>query len=169
VTQPPHVPLQDTDRVRPSAILPPPRPWYLGRPAEVDEQRPPSGPRFGSAGPDLGYGLKLARRLADRIELTPGEHQADAVAGCFACGARRAASFGRAPVIHDMEWAYGLWGYLGGAPADLVEWRVPRFRGVAEDYWAQRQIVDAVRPETLRLTPGQVRERLESWKELLIV
>ena len=34
------------------------------------------------------------------------------------------------------------------------------FRGAAEDYWAQRLIVDAVTPETLKLTPAQVRERL---------
>jgi hypothetical protein len=155
--------------MRASAILPPPRPWYPGRPAEVDEVRPPSGPRFGATGPDLGYGLKLARRLADRIELAPGEHRVDAVAGCFASGGRRAAHFGRAPVIHDMEWAYTLWGFFGGAQADLVAWRAPRFRGAAEDYWVQRQIVDAVRAETLRLNPAQVREQLGSWKDLLIV
>jgi alkanesulfonate monooxygenase SsuD/methylene tetrahydromethanopterin reductase-like flavin-dependent oxidoreductase (luciferase family) len=162
------VPLQDTDRVRPSAILPAPRPWYLERPAELEQLKAPSGPRFGAAGPDLGYGLKLARRLADRIQLAWGEEEEDAVAGCFACGARRAAHFGRAPVVHDMEWAYRLWGYLGAPPADLIEWRTPRFRGAADHYWVQRQIVDAVRPETLPLTPAQVRERLESWKDLLI-
>ncbi len=68
-----------------------------------------------------------------------------------------------------MEWAYGLWGFLGGAPEDLVAWRKPMFRGAAEDYWAQRLIVDAIRPETLRLTPDQVRERLPEWKDLLII
>jgi hypothetical protein len=155
--------------MRPSAILPPPRPWYPGRPGDLDGRRPPSGPRFGATGPDLGYGLKLARRLADRVELAAGEHRTDAVAGCFACGSRRAAHFGRAPVIHDMEWAYLLWGYLGTPPDDLVQWRAPRFRGAAENYWVQRQVVDAVRPETLSLTPAQVSERLGSWKELLIV
>ena len=168
MTQPPHVPLQATDRMRPSALLPAPAPWYLDRPAELSDLKPPSGPRFGSAGPDLGYGLKLARRLADRLELAAGEHLEDTVAGCFACGARRSSHFGRAPVIHDMAWAYTLWGYLGGGPADLIEWRTHRFRGVAEHYWDQREIVDAVRGETLRLTPAQVRERLGSWKELLI-
>jgi hypothetical protein len=168
VTQPPHVPLQATDRVRPSALLPPPSAWYLARPGELRDLKTPTGPRFGAAGPDLGYGLKLAHRLADRLELAAGEQREDAVAGCFACGAKRSANFGRAPVIHDMEWAYRLWGFLGAAPADLVEWRVPRFRGAAEDYWDQRQIVDAVRVETLRLTPAQVAERLANWKELLI-
>jgi len=169
VTQPPHVPLQDTDRVRPSSLLPAPRAWYTDRPAEVDEVKRPWGPRLGSTGPDLGYGLKLARRLEHRLEVPAGESHEDAVAGCFGCGARRSAYFGRAPVIHDMEWAYGLWGYLGGAPDDLVAWRADMFRGAAEHYWDQRRIVDAVRTETLRLTPAQVRQRLDSWKELLIV
>lgn len=95
-------------------------------------------------------------------------HRQDALYGGFLCGGRRAAEFGRAPVIHDTEWAYTLWGYLGDVPEDLVAWRVPLFRGAAEEYWAQRQIVDAVRPETLRLTPAQVRGRLASWKDLVI-
>jgi hypothetical protein len=168
VTQPDHVPLQATDRVRPSSLLPPPGSWYLERPAEQVDLEPPTGRRFGSTGPDLGYGLKLARRLEDKVQLAGGERLDDAVAGCFACGSRRAASFGRAPVIFDMEWAYTLWGYLGDAPDDLVEWRKPLFRGATAHYWEQREIVDAVRPETLKLTPAAVRGRLGSWRDLLI-
>jgi hypothetical protein len=106
--------------------------------------------------------------LEDRLRVAPGESREDALAGGFACGCRRATHFGRAPVIHDMEWAYTLWGYLGGAEEDLVAWRIPRFRGAADDYWVQREIVDAVRPDALRLTPAQVQERLGAWKELLI-
>ncbi len=169
MTQPPHIPLQESDRVRPSSLLPAPAPWYLDRPAELTDLAPPVGRRFGSAGPDLGYGLMLARRLEHRLELEPGGDREDVVAGCFACGARRASSFGRAPVIHDMEWAYRLWGYLGGAPDELVTWRAGLFRGAAEDYEVQRRIADSVRPETLRLTPAQVAERLDSWPDLLIV
>ena len=30
----------------------------------------------------------------------------------------RASLYGRAPVIHDLEFAYGLWGYLDPPPAD---------------------------------------------------
>jgi hypothetical protein len=168
VTQPDHVPLQETDRVRPSYLLPPPQSWYLDRPADDTRLEPPAGPRFGVTGPDLGFGLKLARRLEDRVILTEGERSEDAVAGCFACGARRSATFHRAPVIYDMEWAYYLWGYFGGAPEDMVAWRQPMFRGAGDDYWLQRRIVDAVRPETLRLPPDQVSQRLPKWRELLI-
>jgi len=168
VTQPDHVPVQASDRVRASALLPAPVAWYQERPAEQTDLIQPRGPRLGSTGPDLGYGLKLARRLAPRLVLGEGESREDAVAGSFACGTRRSAYFGRAPVIYDMEWACTLWGLLGGAPGDLVSWRNKMFRGAAEHYWDQRQIVDAVRVETLALTPAQVRERLASWKDLLI-
>jgi hypothetical protein len=123
---------------------------------------------MGFTGPDLGYGLKLAHRLEPRLQTVPGESREDALMGGFACGSRRSATFGRAPVIHDMEWAYTLWGYLGGAPQDLLDFRVPLFRGAGDDYWQQRRIADAVRPDALRLTPSQVRESLDSWKELVI-
>ena len=168
MTQPDHVPVQASDRVRPSALLPPPVAWYQERPAEQVELTQPRGPRLGATGPDLGYGLKLARRLGPKLQLTEGEHAEDAIAGCFACGTRRSSFFGRAPVIYDMDWAYTLWGFMGGAPDDLVAWRKKMFRGAAEHYWDQREIVDAVRLETLALTPDQVRERIGSWKELLI-
>jgi hypothetical protein len=128
---------------------------------------PPKGSKFGSTGPDLGYGLKLARILEPKVQLTEGEHAADALAGCFAVGAKRAALFGRAPVIFDMELAYTLWGFLGDAPAELVAFRKPLFMGAAHEYWEQRQIVDRVKESTLRLTPGQVREKLSDWKSLL--
>lgn len=169
MTQPAQVPHADTDRVRPSALLPPPGRWVLDRPAEQLSLEPPTGPRFGTTGPDVGYGLKLARRMIPRLGLSEGEHTEDVVAGCFGCGARRAAFLGRAPVIYDMEWAYGLWGYLGGAPDDLVAWRKPLFRGAAEHYWDQREIVDAVKVEALRLTPAQARDGLSRWKDYLIV
>jgi len=167
VTQPAHVPVIDSDRVRPAERLVVPGPWSQDRPAEQSDLTPPSGPRFGTAGPDLGYGLKLAKRFEERLVLAEGESAHDALAGAFACGARRAATFGRAPVIYDMEWAYTLWGCLGGAPEDLVAARSKAFRGVSHDYWRQRQVADAVRADTLRLTAAQVAERLGSWRSLL--
>jgi hypothetical protein len=169
VTQPDAVPLQATDRVRPSDRLEVPRAWYQDRPGDLVDLVEPTGPRFGAAGTDAGYGLKLAKRFVDRLVLVHGESSDDAVAGCFACGARRAARFGRAPVSLDMEWAYRLWGYLGDAPRDLVEHRALLFRGASHDPWHQREIVDAVRPATLSLTPAQVHELLPRWRDLIDV
>jgi hypothetical protein len=169
VTQPDYVPARSTDRVRPTERLSLPRPWRQDRPSEQVSLIPPTNGRFGSTGPDLGYGLKLAKRFTDRIEVAEGESREDAVAGCFACGTRRSSTFGRAPVIYDMEWAFTLWGYLGAAPDDLVATRIPLFRGASHHYWDQREIVDAVVESTLRLTPAQVRDQIGAWRTLVHV
>ena len=170
VTQPDFVPVLPPDRVRPSDSLATPERWTQDRPADLAELRQPEGARFGATGPDLGYGLKLAKRFEDRLVLQPGESAHDAVAGAFACGAKRSAGFGRAPVIYDMEWAYGLWGYLGDAAPELVEWRVPLLRGASHGYWHQRQVVDSIRADTFRLTPAQVRQAVTGpgWEQLFI-
>jgi hypothetical protein len=167
VTQPDYVPIAGPDRIRPIDRLPVPRAWRSTRPGEVLDPVPPKGRAFGSAGPDLGYGLKLARMLVARLLLTEGEHTADAVAGCFAVGAKRAAMFGRAPVIFDMELAYTLWGFLGDAPEGLIAFRKPLFAGAAHEYAGQRKIVDRVKESTLRLTVAQVGAKLSDWKNLL--
>ena len=166
MTQPDYVPLAGGDRVRPVDRLPVPQAWLTDRPAELDELLP-VGAHFGVPGPDLGYGLKLAKRFEERLVVPPGEHAVDAIAGCFACGTKRAAYFGRAPVVYDMEWAYLLWGYLGTPPETLVAFRAPLFKGAAHHYGDQRRIVDLVRPEALPLTPAQVAERLGSWSTLV--
>ena len=165
MTQPDYVPLAGGDRVRPVDRLPAPGAWSTTRPAELDEELP-VGRHFGATGPDLGYGLKLAKRFAQRLEL-PAAEADDAIAGCFACGAKRASSFGRAPVIYDMEWAYVLWGFASGAPEALVAFRAPLFKGAAHHYWDQRQIVERVKPATFALAPSSVREQLGLWQNLL--
>ncbi|HTW09648.1 MAG TPA: hypothetical protein VME46_19235 [Acidimicrobiales bacterium] len=168
MAQPDYVPLVATDRVRPSSRLSTPGHWAQDRPAEIVTLRPPVGTRFGATGPDLGFGLKLAHRVAERAILANGEHREDALSGCFASGCLRASHFHRAPVIHDMEWAFGLWGFLPGAPEDLVEYRRPIFAGAAHDYVRQRVIVDHVAPETLALGPGEVSAGLAAnWRRWL--
>ncbi|MGH9120966.1 MAG: hypothetical protein ACRDYC_03335 [Acidimicrobiales bacterium] len=167
MSQPAFVTPAASDAVRPSDRLEIPEPWYQDRPGDLKEPEAPTGPRLGITGPDLGYGLKLANRLAPELVVPTGESRADAVAGCFVCGARRAATIGRAPVIHDMRWAYLLWGYLGSPPPELVSWRAELFRGAGHDYEVQRQIADSVTPAALRLSPEQVPAALSGWRELL--
>ncbi|MDP9071285.1 MAG: hypothetical protein M3N68_08370 [Actinomycetota bacterium] len=167
MAQPEYVPLSPADRVRPAERLPVPDQWLQDRPAELRDPGAPTGRRFGTPGPDQGYALTLAHRFEDRLELGEGEHGEDAIAGCVGVALRRAALFGRAPVIHDLELAFTLWGFLGGAPADLVEYRMPLFQGVAHDYDRQREIAERVAESTLRLTPAGVREHLSEWRSLL--
>lgn len=167
MAQPDHVPLKQADRVRPAERLPTPLAWMADRPGDLKGVGQPSGPLLGTQGPDQGYALTLARRFVDRLVLDPGERPEDAVAGCLGVALKRAALFGRAPVVFDYELALTLFGFLGDAPAELVAWRRPLFQSAAHEYPAQRRIADLVPPATLRLSPAQVREHLASWRSLV--
>ena len=164
---PEYVPTSIGQQPRRGLPLPPARPWTADRPADLGPGQP-RGAAFGNPGPDQGYGLKLARRFADRLVMAEGEHADDAVAGCLGVALRRASLFGRAPVIHDFEIAFTVWGFLGEAPPDLVALRRPRFEAVDHHYPEQRAIADQVPEATLRLTPAEVKQRWPSeWRALL--
>ncbi len=170
MAQPEYVPVSDGDRVRVSERLPTPEGWVADRVGELRQQGgQPSGPRLGVAGPDQGYALRLAHHLRDRIVVGPREDVDDAIAGCLGVALRRAALFGRAPVIHDVELALGLWGFLGDAPDDLVGFRRPLFEGAAHHYNDPQAIAHRVPEPTLRMTPADVRARLGGggWRLLL--
>jgi hypothetical protein len=121
-------------------------------------------------GPDQGYALTLARRLRDQLVLTDGESADDAIAGCLGVALRRAALFGRAPVIDDFRLAFTLFGFLDGdAPQDLVEFRRHRFAGAASShhYAEVRELALLVPEETLRMTVSEVAARRADGRALL--
>lgn len=163
---PDYVPVARADRPRQALGTPGHGGWRATRPGDLATGQP-SGPNVGHQGPDQGYGLLLAERFLPRLLLAPGEDGHDVVAGCLGVGLARASLFGRAPVIHDLELAYGVWGYLDQPPAELVAFRAPRFAGASLHYSDQRAIVDQVPEPTLRLTPAEVRRRLGEWRALL--
>ena len=169
MTQPSFVPVVEADQVRRSYQLHVPSIWTASRPSELRGTRAPSGTFLGTPGPDQGFALKLARRFEDRLVLAPGEHVDDAVSGCTAVAMRRSAGYGRAPVVHDLTLAFTLWGFLEGAPGDLVEAREPLFRAASHHYQVQRTIADCVPESTLRMTPEAVAERLGEWRTLLVL
>jgi len=144
--------------------------WDADRPGDLDG-RQPSGPGLGFQGPDQGYALKLAARLRPQLVLSDAERVDDAVTGCTAIGMRRASSYGRAPVIHDLRIAFTTCGFLDTAPAaDLVALRVASFAGLADPhhYEAVRALVDSIPETTLRMSPAEVNEIYSvSWKHLL--
>ena len=166
MAQPTFVPVPDTDRVRPSIPAPVPTRARTGRPGEVRAPIPPSGPGFGTTGPDQGYALSLAHRLAPRLRLLAGEDRHDVALGVALLGARRAALAGRAPSIYDLEVAAGLFGYLSAAPVELVAYRGPLFRGVAHGYDAQRALIDVVPAAALQLSPVEAIDTNE-WHDRL--
>jgi hypothetical protein len=167
VAAPEHVPSRLDEQPRTGLKLPPARPWRPERPGDLVSAQP-TGPRLGSQGPDQGYALRLARRFDDRLVLTDHEHADDAVAGCVTVALKRASLFGRAPIIHDLDVAFRVWGFLGDAPDDLVALRKPLFEAASHHYWDQRAIADHVPEATLRLTHQEVQQRFPGgWKALL--
>jgi hypothetical protein len=167
VAAPEYVPVSLNELPRLKEPIPAPGHWKADRPADLKGVGQPRGDKFGSPGPDQGYALTLARRFEDKLVVAEGEHQEDAVAGCMGVATKRSSLFGRAPVIYDLELAFTLWGFLGDAPADLVDYRKRLFEGARHHYWDQRQISDLVPESTIRMTPAQVRDRRSDWRSLL--
>lgn len=142
--------------------------WLADRPAELDDHQP-MGRELGHPGPDQGYALKIVHDVFEHKLVVPAPEKVhDAVAGCVGVATARAALFGRAPVVHDLDIAFRIWGFLGDAPAELVELRKPLFTACAHHYSDQRAIVDLVPESTLRLLHGEVARRFPSeWRALL--
>jgi hypothetical protein len=164
VTQPKFAPILPNDEVRELDKLPPPQRWEPHRPGELP-QAPEAARRRGrgAAGPDQGYALLLAERFREHLVLSAGEDEEDVMVGATTVAMRRAALFGRAPVIADLELVLRLLGYLDQAPTEVVlSARRKAVAGIAHDYWLQRQLADAVPDETLRLSPADLAERLRA-------
>lgn len=149
-------------------VVPPP--WSPERPGVVEGMQP-AGRRMGAQGPDQGYALTIAHRRAANVALQGRERLDDAVRGCLGIALRRASLFSRAPVVHDVDIAFTIWGYYDAAPpAELVARRAELFEGVGNvnhHYTEGRVIADLVPESTLRLTPDQVRAAYPArWREL---
>ena len=112
---PNYVPVTLVDQPRQDEPPKPPDSWWAVRPGDLVAGQP-VGPKLGRQGPDQGYALTLARRFDDKLYVFEGENKEDAVAGCVAVALKRASLFGRAPVIHDLDLAFRLFGFVGTAP-----------------------------------------------------
>lgn len=167
MAQPTFVPVSDADRVRPSIPPPIPVPARANRPGELRSPTVPTGPGVGTTGPDQGYAIALARRLAPRLRLREGEDHHDVELGVALIAARRSGLVGRAPSAYDVEAAAGLFGFLDDAPPEeLVAHRRRAFLGVAHSYDAQRALIDSVPDASLALSPDDARETGE-WRARL--
>jgi hypothetical protein len=162
----PYVPAATADAPRSKEKVPPARGWKAVRPGDLPTQRP-RGHLFGTPGPDAGYALALGERFRSALDLAWQEHPDDGLAVGTAIGMKRAALFGRAPILADIEVGLSVLGYLGGAPEDLVDWRRERVRDARHSYPVQRDIADAIAEATLRLKPAEVRAQLANWRTLI--
>lgn len=165
----PYVPTRPEDAPRRSVAIPPAAGWKADRPGDIDPagRSGRDGVLFGTPGPDSGYALTLAERFHDQITAVFPETLHDAEFLAAGVAMRRAATFGRAPVRADVELGFVLFGWLGDAPADLVEWRRKAAAGVGHDYPRRVSLVEAIPELVLRQTPDQVRAQLPEWRHLL--
>jgi hypothetical protein len=145
------VPRQEPN-LAPGVRYPAARAWRADRPGDLGAGQP-TGAFLGRPGPNVGYALTLAERTRDRLALGAHESADDALAVVGEVAMKRAASFGRAPVMHDVDVASTLLGYKGEVDPEFVEWRVRAVHGVRHEYDARRAIVDAVPDAVLRLPP----------------
>jgi len=165
----PYVPTRPEDAPRRSIAIPPAAGWKAARPGDLEPAAGSGGKGvlFGTPGPDSGYALTLAERFHDRITPVPPEtvHDAEALAAQVAM--RRGGLFGRAPVRADVELGFTLFGWLGDAPADLVEWRRLAVARVGHDYPRRVGLVERIPEWVVRQTPEQIRARMGDWRHLL--
>lgn len=155
MTQPTFVPISEADQVRPARHLHVPGSWTTSRPAELSVPRPAAGRSVGTPGPDSGFAIRLAHRFEPQLRLTDGEVAHDVLIGVALVASKRAALFGRAPCIYDVQFALGLWSFLSDAPAETVAERRRLFSAVSHEYVSQRALVDAVPDDVLRRPPGE--------------
>lgn len=164
---PQYVPNTLNEQPRRGLRLPAPDGWLADRPGELDAYQP-VGPQLGRPGPDQGFALKLVREFEGKLVVSPPEHREDAIAGCLGVALARASLFGRAPVVHDLDIAFRIWGFLGEAPTELVELRKPLFASAGHHYDHQRAIVDTVPEATLRMSHGEAARSFPAeWRTLL--
>ena len=171
----PFVPSEIGDRPRqqqnlpPGLALPPARDWRADRPGDLEAAPgasvPENGALMGRPGPNIGYAYTLAARVCSRLRLSPHEHADDVIAVLAEIAGKRAALFGRAPVIGDIDVAVELLGFDGTADDAFVELRARLMHDAAHDYTRRRELVDAVPEELVRLRGPALAERVAEWRE----
>ncbi len=150
----------------PGSHMPPSGSWRADRPGDLGALQP-KGSLLGSPGPNVGYALTLANRARERLRLEPHESADDATEVIAAVAMKRAATFGRAPTVTDIDFAIELLGYVGDAPEDVKTWRPDVVREAAHDYVVRRAVVDTVSTGLLRLPIGDLPEHLAIVREAM--
>jgi hypothetical protein len=168
----PFVPSELADRPRqqqnlPPGLAPPPaRDWRADRPGDLAGAQP-EGELLGRPGPSVGYAYTLAARARDSLRLAPTEYSDDAISVIAEIAAKRAAAFGRAPVMADIDVAIALLGYDGVVDDGFVEKRTRLVHDASHDYLRRRVLVDAVPDGLLKKRMSEVAQSVDEWRSQL--
>jgi hypothetical protein len=147
----------------PGLALPPAADWRSDRPGDLSAEQP-EGPLLGRPGPNVGYAYTLGQRAKDRLRMGPFEHVHDVLAVVAEVAGKRAALFGRAPVIGDIDLAIAILGYDGTAGDTFVAARTAAVHDAGHSYSRRRAIVDSVPDELLRQRPQQAAADIAAWR-----
>jgi hypothetical protein len=145
----------------PGVAYPPAKSWTPTRPGDAPVGRA-RGPLRGDPGPNIGWAYTLVNRVKDRFKLARGEYVGDAAAVVAEVASRRAASYGRAPVIRDVEVAATVFGY--DTTDAFASTRARLVHDAAHDYYRRRALVDSVPDDVLRAAPNDVRTAAAQWR-----
>jgi hypothetical protein len=152
----------------PGVGYPPARSWHANRPGDLAAGQPgaarPGGALRGRPGPNVGYAYTLAERARDRFRLAAHEDLHDAVSVVAEIAMKRAAAFGRAPVIGDVELAMALLGYDGSADDGFAAWRARAVHDAAHHYPLRRAIVDSVPDSVLARKLSEIDAQVSEWR-----
>jgi hypothetical protein len=139
----------------PGVALPPAEQWTPDRPGDLGPAQP-QGELLGNPGPNVGYAYNLVERVKDEFTVGPHEYAGDAAAVVAEVAGKRAAAYGRAPVMPDIRRAMAILGYDGSADDNFAKTRTLAVQEAAHDYRRRRAIVDSVPDELLRDTNADV-------------
>ncbi len=151
MAQQPNVEITEAEAPRKTLAPGPANDWRATKPGVPQGPSDvPSGGKFGDAGPDPGWALKLVAH-AD----LPGDDPrlAKVVA---ALTQARAAAFGRAAVPEDIQVALALCGYGTDAPPSVIERRARWLEATAHENRPGSTAVAEVDRELIMSSPGQV-------------
>ena len=168
----PFVPSELADRPRQQQNLPPglaPPPAQIGAPIapETRTARPSWERCSGVRAPTSVTRTPSPPACRDRLRLSPIEHDDDAMAVIAEIAGKRAAQFGRAPVMADIDCAIALLGYDGLADDKFVETRARLVHDAAHDYIRRRELVDAVPEAMLSLKLADLVKVVDDWRSAL--
>jgi hypothetical protein len=150
--QQPNMDIADADKPRavlqtPSAVA-----WRSDKPGLMNSpDQVPTGGRFGTPGPDAGWGL----RLVAKTKLPDDDPRLIGVVEGLMMA--RAARVGRAPVPEDIEVALILCGYGYDAPEDVMERRGRWLAAVPHESRPGSTAAAEVDPDLILNKPEKIR------------
>ena len=150
--QQPNIELTEQDKPRLEPQTPPARSWRPTKPGLITSpDEVPTGGRFGAAGPDAGFALRL---LAEAELPDDDSNLRGVLQGLMTA---RAAALGRGPTREDLDVGLALCGYGYEATQSVAERRERWKAAVPHEQRPGRSAVAEVDREMLEATPDEIR------------